>query len=99
MAPDYKNPYYWASILAPPIIICFGVVFAATIGVKEGVKRGVYESMRDIEESGFIETCTKQLLNGANKYIRETDFIGQLSNQIIAGMKILKPNFSLTDSK
>lgn len=99
MPPDYKSGYYWASILAPPIIICFGVVIAATMGVKEGVKRGVQESMKEIEESGFIELCTRQCLNGANKYIRETDFIGQLSNQIVATMKIMKPNFSLTDSK
>ncbi len=80
--PDYKDPYYWVSILAPPLIFSFGFLIATFYGVSMGISDGVDNSIRKIEASAFAETITKQALEGANKFVRETDILGEMTKQV-----------------
>ncbi len=75
--PDYHNPYYWLSILAPPIVLSVGFLFATYFGVSYGFEN----SVKRIEEQKVLENMAKQVMEGANKYVKDADIIKEWTQQ------------------
>ncbi len=87
--PNYRDPYYWTSLLAPPLVLSFGIIFATTYGVSFGVQHGINSSLKELRTSEMLQDLTRHALGGATKYIHEVDIVKEITKQVVMQFRAL----------